>query len=78
MSHRITQRAESEADLVDHFAFIGKDNLGAARRFLQAAADTFDRLARMPLMGRSYETSEPALAEVRWFPVSGFEKYLVF
>ena len=47
-------------------------------RFLAQAEATFTRLAGMPGMGASYEHDHPALAGLRFFPVSRFHKYLVF
>jgi toxin ParE1/3/4 len=74
----LTKRAQAERDLEDCFVFIGEQDLDAAVRFLEAAEETFERLARMPYVGAEYQTINPALFGLRRWPVKGFEKYLIF
>jgi toxin ParE1/3/4 len=59
-------------------AYIGERNLDAAERFLVAAEETFLKLAEMPQMGRLREFSQPHLADIRSWPIRGFENYLIF
>lgn len=49
----------------------------ADRFFVQAEA-TFARLARMPGLGTRYEPDEPLHADLRYFPIARFRKYLFF
>jgi toxin ParE1/3/4 len=49
-----------------------------ASRFLNCAEVPFERLAAMPHLGTRYEAESPAFAEVRFFPISRFKKYVVF
>jgi toxin ParE1/3/4 len=49
-----------------------------AVRFLREADSTFARLAGMPGIGTLYEPDDALYADLRFFPVSRFKKYLVF
>jgi toxin ParE1/3/4 len=68
----------AERDLEDHFVYIGMDSLDAAERFLLAAERAFESLAAMPGIGSSYRSLDPRLSGLRFFPIKGFGKYLVF
>jgi toxin ParE1/3/4 len=46
--------------------------------FLRNADSTFTRLANMPGLGTRYDPDEPVFANLRFFPISRFRKYLVF
>jgi toxin ParE1/3/4 len=74
----IDQRHAARRDLVEIVAYLAERSEGAARRFRVEAEATFTRLAGMPGMGTRYEPDEPAYAELRYFPVSRFPRYLVF
>ena len=54
------------------------DNMDAADRFLEAAYETFQELARMPGMGWKREFPQERLRDLRSFRVKGFESYLIF
>jgi toxin ParE1/3/4 len=47
-------------------------------RFLDAVDITFSFLAGNPEIGTLRKSKIPALAEVRFWPVRGFEKHLIF
>jgi toxin ParE1/3/4 len=49
-----------------------------AIRFLRAADSTLTMLAGMPGMGTRYNPDDPLYAELRYFPISRFLKYIVF
>ena len=53
MKRRILQKPQAERDLVEIFAFIARDKLKPAMRFLRLAAETFEKLASMPTLGRA-------------------------
>jgi toxin ParE1/3/4 len=73
---RKTPRAEQ--DLLDHYTYIGERNPRAADRFLQAAKEAFARLARLPGMGRAWESPSPRLAGVRSWTIPSFRNYRIF
>ena len=79
MSGSIHRRLKARQDLVDIFRYYAREagSRVAQRFFLQVEA-TFTRLARMPGIGTSHKHDHPALAGVRYFPVSRFRKYIVF
>ena len=47
-----------------------------ARRFRQAATETFRALAESPLIGAPRKVRQPELQGVRFWHVRGFESYL--
>jgi toxin ParE1/3/4 len=64
---------------MDIFRYYAREaGLRVAERFFAQAEATFTRLASMPGMGAHYDHDHPALAELRYFPVSRFPKYIVF
>ncbi len=78
MSGRVTRKPAARLDLLQHFVYIGERNLDAAKRFLQAAEDAFEKLAAMPGMGVSRDFGNPELVGLRSWPIRGFENYLIF
>ena len=78
MSQRIIIRPRADRDLDEHAEFIARDNLEAAGRFYDAAAEAFDRLAVLPEMGSPRTFRNPALAGLRMWRIPNFERYLIF
>ena len=76
---RIIRRQVARFDLVEivHY-YIRKGTPATARRFRIQAETTFQRLASMPGLGARYDHENPALADLRCFPISHFKKFLVF
>jgi toxin ParE1/3/4 len=75
---RIVKRAAAKRDLVIHFAFVGERSLPAAERFLQAAQQSFEEIARMPFIGSPGKVSGHRFSGIRMWRVRGFERYLIF
>ena len=68
----VERTIEAEADLLDIWLYIGRDNVSAADRFLDSMGQKFDALAEYPMMGRA----RPELApDLRSFPVGN---YIIF
>ena len=66
-------------DLIDIYRYFAREaGVRTASRFFAQARATFKRLAGQPHLGTRYEAENPAFAEVRYFPISRFKKYLVF
>src|SRR4051794_20876535 len=79
MSQVIYRRYKARQDLLDIFRYYAREaGVRVAQRFFAQAETTFARLARMPGMGAPYEHEHPALADLRYFPVSRFKHYIVF
>lgn len=78
MTPPVIRREEARQDLLDHYVYIGRDNLDAADRFLAAAEAAFEQLAQMPGLGAPRRFRNPDLADVRQWRVPGFENYLIF
>ncbi len=73
----VTKRPRAKADILEHYVYIGDDNLDAADRLLAAAEAAFEKLASMPQIGRIWWSEDPRLGNVRVWPIPGW-KYLVF
>jgi toxin ParE1/3/4 len=73
----VTKKPRTKADLLDHYVYIGEENLDAADRFLASAEAAFEKLASMPRMGRIWQSEEPRLDAMRVWPIPGWN-YLVF
>jgi toxin ParE1/3/4 len=79
MSKNVHRRLKARQDLVEIFRYYAREaGFRVAQRFFAQAEATFTRVARMPGMGSSYEHDHPALAGMRYFPVSRFRNYIIF
>jgi toxin ParE1/3/4 len=78
-SSPVRKRPTAQRDLLEHFVALGeRAGEATARRFLQAAEDTFAALAAMPGMGRPEDFANPRLTGMRRWRVRGFDHYLIF
>jgi toxin ParE1/3/4 len=75
---RLIVRAEADDDIDDVARFIAKDDLGAGKRFYDAVAHDLLLLADNPRIGARRRAVDPALKELRSWPVSGYRNYLIF
>ena len=73
----VTKKPRAKADLLEHYVYIGEENLDAAEQFLDATEAAFAKLAAMPRMGRRWRSEDPRLDAMRVWPIPGW-KYLVF
>lgn len=70
---------ETDEDLIAARDFISADNEAAARDSLDAAFETFDRLARFPEIGPQTRLKHRALKGVRFFVLPPpFNRWLIF
>ena len=74
----VDRTPEVKADLVGQHEYIARDNPTAADGFLVAAERSFQTLANLPRMGQIWPSPDPRLADLRFWPIPRFEKYLVF
>ena len=70
--------SEVEEELTAIAEVIAEDDPDAADRFIEAAYETFLRLATLPGMGRARRFRASRLKDLRSFRVSDFEDYLIF
>ena len=75
---RLDIRAEADADIDDIARFIATDDLEAGKRFYDAVAHDLLQLADNPRMGARRRAGDPALRDLRSWPVSGYRNYLIF
>lgn len=77
IGYRTTPKADN--DLVEGARWIRADNPQAARRFLDAAFDAFDRLAEFPESGPLARFKNRKLAAVRFCVLPPpFNRWLIF
>lgn len=66
-------------DLIELYRTIAADKIEPAERFLTVAQESFQRVADMPKIGRSWNSSNPRLSGMRVYPLpQGYGNYLVF
>lgn len=65
-------------DLLATAGFLERTDPAVALRFLREARHTFAWLAERPEIGRPRRSRKRELAQIRSWPVEGFEKHLVF
>jgi toxin ParE1/3/4 len=76
---RVRLTPQAERDLDSEVVYIAEEaNVETGIRFFDAAHQTFLGLLDMPGMGRTRTLTNPRLADIRQWPVSGFENYLIF
>lgn len=73
---RVRPLADTEIDAITDY--IACDNPKAALRFLDALQKTFDELSAHPGIGSRRYAHLPMLVGLRMWPISTFEKYLIF
>jgi toxin ParE1/3/4 len=78
VSRRVVVRPLAKEDLDEQARYIARDSVAAALRFLDAAESAFDRLSSMNEVGRRRAFLHPELAQVRSWPIPGFEKHVIF
>lgn len=78
MNPRIHKRAAVQLDVLEHFSYIGENNIDAADRFLAAVQTALAKLAEMPGMGAVRDFQNPKFEGIRSWPVTGFENFLIF
>lgn len=72
-------RPPARQGLIDIYRHLAREaGVRTASRFFVQAQATFEWLAGQPHMGARYEPEHPAFAEIRFFPIRRFNKYLVF
>ena len=75
---RVVKHERALRDLELRSEYIRQHNPRAALRFLNAAEATIRQLAASPGIGTRYDSDHPALAELRYFPITRFKNDLVF
>ncbi len=76
---RVVRHPQAVLDLVELAVFIAvRTSLDAADRFVTAAEKTIELLSRMPGLGTRWESDQPRLADLRFYPVTRFPNHLVF
>lgn len=80
VSSRVQIRPQARRDLDDTAAYLAdaSESVDLAYRFLDAAEASFERLVAMPGIGLAREYRDPALANIRMWPIDGFHSYFIF
>jgi len=72
----ILPQADEDSDLF--FLYIARDNSAVAYRFLGMLEETYELISSSPKIAPVFETTNLRLKDMRWFPVKGFPKHLIF
>ncbi len=76
-SYRVLPAADTDLD--DQAAYLAREaSLEIALRFYDAAAASFEQIARMPGLGERRQTANSRLEGLRVWRIQGFEKHLIF
>jgi toxin ParE1/3/4 len=78
MNRHILIHEDATFDLHEHCNYLAQNNQDNALQFFDASRQTFAALARMPGMGKQYESEEDDIINVRKWAVKGFKNYLIF
>ena len=80
MKGHVHHRGAARRDLISVYRRYAREaGFRVAERFVASAEATFDQLAGMPEIGTRYEHNHPALADLRFLPLSPpFKRFLVF
>jgi len=74
----VIRAPEADQDLADLADYLARRSVRTSLRFLDAAQAAFVRLGDFPELGSVYESSHSRLAMLRFWPIPGFERYLIF
>jgi toxin ParE1/3/4 len=66
------------ADLEEISHYIASERPMSAKRFLLAAENAFDLLAKNPSFGTHCQFTHPLAADIRFWPIKSFKNFLVF
>ena len=75
---KVKRTPQAKRDLLEHVLYLAEINPDLADRFIDASEMAFEKLAQMPLKGKSQSFKSPKLKGVRRWFIPGFDKYLVF
>lgn len=70
------QAHEDVRAAADYFA--SEANMDVAIRFVAAVEEAYTRLVQHPLIGTEVKAFQPRLVGMRYWPVAGFDSFLVF
>ena len=73
----VLKRPAAKQDVIEQADYLAQESLEAAYDFLVATEETFLQLSRFPQIGKKKVKSK-VFANVRQFPVKGFEQHLIF
>jgi toxin ParE1/3/4 len=75
---RLIKRTAALFDLDRHAEILQKQGAALALRFLDAADETMEQLAAGPVLAGLWESDDPALKDIRVWPIRGFKNHLIF
>lgn len=79
MKRRYFLSEDADGDFAEQFAYLAETaGWDVADRFFAAALATFDRLCEMPEVGYRRRFKKTLLANVRVWPVKGFDRHHIF
>jgi toxin ParE1/3/4 len=79
MKLKMVQAPRVQSHLIEYYSRIIQDKVVPGERFLEVAAESFERLAESPMIGTAWPTSRRHLAGIRCYPMPGpYRSYVIF
>lgn len=78
MALNIHIRPQAKYDIESIIDWLKQENTTIVKPFLQQLQTTFDTLADFPEIGHLRRYNNPALKNIRMFPVKNYSTYLIF
>ena len=78
MTFRVDKTKQAIFDLIEASAYIARDNIDAAFRFLSAAEEAFRMLAENPKIGPIRALQSARGKGLRSWPIHGFTNYHIY
>jgi len=75
---RLVKRTAALVDLDGHAESLQQQSAALALRFLNAAEVTMRKLVTQPRLAGRWESDDPALRDIRVWPIRGFKNHLIF
>ena len=78
MTRRILRSPQVEQDIIDIYSYIHERSPQAAERVFDAIEESIKALAKMPGVGRLWNSTDPRLQAMRVTTVTPYRNYLIF
>lgn len=78
MTRKVRILPAADRDIDEQIAYISRENMDAAGRYVEAVTAILEHIVRMPGMGATRDYRNSRLAGLRMIPVPGFDNLLVF
>jgi plasmid stabilization system protein ParE len=78
MTYHIFRHPQAIRDLEECFVFIAEENFDAGSSLLVAVEESLEQIAKFPEIGKRKDFAGVKFRNVRMWPVTNFDNYLIF